>query len=83
MSVEPSLLQEIIDGASMVIFALMTWLGKTLWSIVKEIQSQLTQLRIDIPTIYSRKDDVKDLFSRNTAEHQRIFERLDRKVDRE
>lgn len=70
--------------------AVSGWFGRELWSATKELKTDLAKLREDIPKEYVSKvdfkDDLKDIktmLEKQAATIDRLFDKLDQKVDRD
>jgi hypothetical protein len=75
-------LQIVINLGLGVIMALLGWFAHEVWSAVKELKSDMSGLREDLPKVYVMKEDyrrdiyeIKDMLSR-------IFDKLDGKADK-
>ena len=76
---EPQNLFNLIFGG---IAAVTGWFARELWTAVKELKSDLSKLREELPKVYVTKDDfrqdmreIKDMLSK-------IFDRLENKADK-
>lgn len=58
------------------------WFLRELWSAVKELKSDLAKLREELPKEYVTKDDYKDDLREVKDLLNKIFDRLDSKVDK-
>ena len=58
------------------------WFARELWGAVKELRADLAALREDLPKEYVAKDDYKEDIREIKALLERIFEKLDAKVDK-
>ena len=74
--------QTVVNLLVGVLLILLGWFGRTLWEVVKELRSDLSDLREHIPRTYvAREDwrveirDIKDMLGK-------IFDRLDSKADK-
>ena len=63
-------------------FAILGWFARELWSAVKELKSDLSRLREDLPRTYVARDDYREDIREIKALLERIFEKLDAKVDK-
>jgi len=63
-------------------FAILGWFARELWGAVKELRADLAALREDLPKEYVAKDDYKEDIREIKALLERIFEKLDAKVDK-
>tara|TARA_R110002126_G_scaffold24974_1_gene85955 strand:- start:415 stop:648 length:234 start_codon:yes stop_codon:yes gene_type:complete len=63
-------------------FAIIGWFARELWGAVKELRADLAALREDLPKEYVAKDDYREDIREIKALLERIFEKLDAKVDK-
>lgn len=75
-------LQAIFNVGLGAVMAILGWFAHEVWSAVKELKSDLSGLREDLPKAYVMKEDyrrdiyeIKDMLSR-------IFDKLDGKADK-
>ena len=65
--------------------ALMTitgWVLKTIWDAVDRLKRDLNNLEVVLPTQYVTKYDIERRFDKIDAVLERIFDKLDDKVDK-
>ena len=75
-------MQQIIDlglGASM---AVIGWFAREMWGAVKELKSDLSKLREDLPKSYVAKDDYREDIRELKEIMNKVFDRLDHKADK-
>ena len=58
------------------------WFARELWGAVKELRADLVKLREDLPKDYVAKDDYREDIREIKAMLEKIFEKLDAKVDK-
>lgn len=58
------------------------WFARELWSAVKELKSDLSKLRENIPRTYVTREDFKSDVKEIKDMLGKIFDRLDGKVDK-
>ena len=63
-------------------FAIIGWFARELWGAVKELRADLAALREDLPKEYVAKDDYREDIREIKAMLEKIFEKLDAKVDK-
>ena len=63
-------------------FTILGWFARELWSAVKELKSDLTKLREELPRQYVARDDYREDIRDIKAMLAKIFEKLDSKVDK-
>ena len=68
----------ILGGASTV----LGWFLREMWSAVKELKADLAKLREELPKDYVARDDYRDDIREIKMLLQKLFEKLEGKVDR-
>ena len=63
-------------------FTILGWFARELWAAVKELKSDLTKLREELPRQYVARDDYREDIRDIKAMLAKIFEKLDSKVDK-
>jgi len=61
---------------------LLGWFGRMLWEADKELRQDLTKLREDLPHTYVSKDDYREDLRDIKQMLEKIFDRLEGKVDK-
>lgn len=62
--------------------ALIGWFGRVLWEADKELRADLSRLREDLPHVYVTKDDYREDLRDIKQMLEKIFDRLENKVDK-
>lgn len=62
---------------------ILGWFGRELWGATKELKADLTKLREDLPREYVSRSDFRDDINEIKTMLQRVFDKLDNKVDRD
>ena len=75
---DQSFLNWVYGGA----MALLGWFGRRLWEADKELRQDLTKLREDLPHTYVSKDDYREDLRDIKQMLEKIFDRLEGKVDK-
>lgn len=70
--------QGIINLAGGATLAIIGWFARQIWDAVKELRRDLHKIEVDLPRNYVRRDDLGEIKSLI----QKIFDRLDQKVDK-
>jgi len=74
--------QYLINTALGLGFSVLGWFARELWSAVKELKSDLSKLREDLPKTYVAKDDYRDDLNEIKNMLGKIFDKLDNKQDK-
>jgi len=69
----------IVGGA---LLSIMGWFARVLWDSVKELQKDLKQIEIHLPSNYVKKDELSVRFDRIEQLLDRLYEKLEQKADR-
>jgi hypothetical protein len=75
-------LQNVIDIALGAGFSILGWFARELWAAVKELKSDLSKLREDLPKGYVARDDYRQDMSDIKTMLAKIFDKLDGKQDK-
>ena len=60
----------------------LAWIWKTLWNAVERLKTDLKDLEVKLPETYAMKSDIDKRFDRIEATLERIYEKLEAKVDK-
>lgn len=74
--------QTLINIGAGVVIAMMGWFARELWDIVKQIKDDLKKIEVKIAEDYVKKVDLNSRLDKIDDVLQRIFDRLDNKVDK-
>jgi hypothetical protein len=74
--------QEIINLGGGALAIILGWLGRELWDAVQKLKSDMQQMEVNLPTNYVRKDDMEARFDKIEAMLNKLFDRIDNKVDK-
>lgn len=75
--------QDLINISLGLLTTILGWVGRELWGAVKELKNDLTKLREDLPKDYVSRTDFRDDINEIKSMLQRVFDRLENKVDRD
>lgn len=64
--------QYIGTATAAVLFAVIGWLLRTLWEAVDNLRENLRKLEHELPHIYARRDDVREMFNQLLEELRRL-----------
>jgi len=68
-----------IGGA---ILVAVGWWCKEIWDSVKKLKDDLKAIEIDLPKNYVSKADIENRFDKIDATLERLFDRINEKVDK-
>ena len=78
--------QDLINILLGLAFGTGGWFARVLWVAVRDLEKDLARLREDLPRIYLPKSEareaINDLAHEMRENFKRLFEMLDRKVDK-
>jgi hypothetical protein len=74
--------QFLINFAGGLIIAAMGWWCREIWDSVKSLKKDLKDLEVELPKEYVRKEDIETRLDKIDAVLERIFDKLDSKVDK-
>jgi len=75
-------LQHLIDIVLGVAMSVVGWFARELWSAVKELKSDLSKMREDMPKTYISRDDYREDLRDIRDMLGKIFDKLDNKQDK-
>lgn len=74
--------QPLINAALGVILAGIGWFARQIWEAVKELREDLHRIEVDLPTSYVKRVDYAQDLVEIKGLLQKIFDRLEQKVDK-
>ena len=74
--------QDLINLAFGASASVLGWFARELWAAVKELKSDLTKLREELPRNYVIRDDYKADIREIKEMLTKLFDRLDNKADK-
>jgi hypothetical protein len=75
--------QNFINAAFGLAAAVAGWFGREMWSAVKELKTDLSKLREELPKSYVAKDDYRRDIDELKDICKQIFDKLDHKADKQ
>ena len=72
-------LQTLFNAGLAIASRVTGWFARELWSAVKDLKSDLAQLREDLPKEYVSKDDYREDIRELKKMIEKIFDKLDSK----
>ena len=58
------------------------WFVRQMWDAVQNLKSDIQRIEVELPTNYVRKSDLDARFDRLESALDKIFEKLDNKLDK-
>jgi uncharacterized coiled-coil DUF342 family protein len=74
--------QSVINLAAGLAFTVAGWFAREMWSAVKELKSDLSKLREELPKTYVARDDYREDMREIKEMLGKIFDKLDGKADK-
>lgn len=74
--------QGIINIIIGVVLSVLGWFARQLWDAVQTLKNDMKELEVELPTHYVRKNEFEARFDKIETMLERIFDRLDNKVDK-
>ena len=74
--------QLFINLAGGAILTAIGWWCREIWDSVKALKEDIKRIEVELPTNYVKKDDINSRFDKIDGVLERIFDRLDNKVDK-
>ncbi|KPK04504.1 MAG: hypothetical protein AMJ56_17380 [Anaerolineae bacterium SG8_19] len=74
--------QTLINTGVGIILAGIGWWSRMMWESVQKIEENLHRVEVDIPKSYVSKDDFSKTMKHIEDMFQRIYDKLDDKVDK-
>lgn len=63
-------------------FSVLGWFFRQMWDATQKLKQDLTDLEIQLPTSYVRKDEMNNRFDKLENMIEKIFDRLEGKADK-
>ena len=74
--------QTIINIIIGVVLSVLGWFARQLWDAVQTLKDDMKELEVELPTHYLRKDEFESRLDKIETMLERIFDKLDNKVDK-
>jgi hypothetical protein len=74
--------QTLINLGLGIILAGIGWWGRVVWDSLQKLKDDVHEIEIDLPKSYVSKDEFHDTMSRIEGMVQKIFDKLDGKMDK-
>jgi hypothetical protein len=75
-------MQWVINTAAGIAFTALGWFAREMWTAVKELKSDLSRLREELPKTYLPKDDFKESVKELKDMLNDIYSELRKKADK-
>ena len=74
--------QNLINLAGGVLIAAVGWWCREIWDSIKALKEDLKNLEVDLPNRYMQKTEINTRLDKIDSVLERIFDKLDNKVDK-
>ena len=74
--------QDIINVVIGSVLSVLGWFARQLWDAVQTLKKDMKDLEVDLPTNYVRKVDLDARFDKFESMLNRIYDKLENKVDK-
>jgi cell fate (sporulation/competence/biofilm development) regulator YmcA (YheA/YmcA/DUF963 family) len=74
--------QDLLNFAFAAVSGVLGWFAREMWTAVKELKADLAKLREELPRSYVMKEDYRRDIYEIKEMLNKIFDRLDNKVDK-
>jgi hypothetical protein len=74
--------QSIINVGGGIILTGIGWFARQIWEATQSLQHDVHQIEVDLPKNYVRRDEYSSTMMRIEDMFQRIFDKLEGKVDK-
>jgi len=74
--------QTLINAGFTLIGALGAWILKTVWEAIKDLKTDMKEIAAEVHSDYTRKEDFNKAIDRIEALCNKIFDKLDNKMDK-
>jgi uncharacterized coiled-coil DUF342 family protein len=75
-------LQSLLNIGVGVVLAGVGWFSRQIWEAVNELRRDVHEIEVDLPKSYVRKDEFAESVREIKAMLEKIFDKLDSKVDK-
>jgi hypothetical protein len=74
--------QDFLNLVGGVALSVLGWFAREMWQAMADLKTDLSKLREDLPKTYVPKDEYRDDVRHMNDMLSKIFDKLDKKVDR-
>ncbi len=64
------------------VLSVIGWFARQLWDAVQSLKEDMKAIEVELPTHYLRKDEFESRLDKIESMLERIFDKLDAKVDK-
>jgi hypothetical protein len=75
-------LHDIFNVLMMIAVGGTGWFAKSIWDAVQDLKTDIHEIEVDLPRSYVSKDDFSKTMRHIEDMFQRIYDKLDHKVDK-
>jgi hypothetical protein len=75
-------LQHVVNSVIAVLFSLVGWFAREIWSAVKELKNDLAKLREELPREFVMREDYRSDLKDIKEMLSKIVDKLDHKADK-
>ena len=74
--------QQVVNIVIGTVLSVLGWFARQLWDAVQTLKKDMKDLEVDLPTNYVRKVDLDARFDKFESMLNRIYDKLENKVDK-
>jgi hypothetical protein len=74
--------QQVLNIVIGTVLSVLGWFARQLWDAVQTLKKDMKDLEVDLPTNYVRKVDLDARFDKFESMLNRIYDKLENKVDK-
>lgn len=75
--------QQLLNIVVITAVSVISWFARELWAAVQKLKEDLVKIEVDLPTNYVRKIEMSERFDKLEAILERIFEKIEKKADKQ
>ncbi len=75
-------IQSLINFAMATAIGIAGWFARTLWEAIKELQTDLHNIEVHLPSTYVKQAEINARFDKLENMLEKVFDRLDQKQDK-
>ena len=64
------------------VLSVLGWFARQLWDAVQDLKRDVKQIEVELPTHYLRKDEFENKLDKIESMLEKIFDKLDHKMDK-